>query len=41
MEELLRQHGLPLFSLENFTPLAEFDVLGFTPAVRPLLLATC
>ncbi|MCE5301939.1 MAG: TIGR03960 family B12-binding radical SAM protein [Planctomycetaceae bacterium] len=30
MEQLLRQHRLPLFSLETFTPLAEFDVLGFT-----------
>jgi len=30
MEDLLRKHGLPLFSLETFTPLAEFDVLGFT-----------
>ena len=30
MEQLLRQHGLPLWSLETFTPLGEFDVLGFT-----------
>ena len=30
MEALLRQERLPLASLENFTPLAEFDVLGFT-----------
>ncbi len=30
MEALLRQHQLPLCSLEDFTPLAEFDVLGFT-----------
>ena len=30
MEGLLRQHGVPLYSLETFTPLAEFDVLGFT-----------
>jgi radical SAM family uncharacterized protein len=30
MEALLRENGLPLFSLENFTPLVEFDVLGFT-----------
>jgi radical SAM family uncharacterized protein len=30
MEALLRQHKLPLCSLEDFTPLAEFDVLGFT-----------
>jgi radical SAM family uncharacterized protein len=27
---LLREHNLPLFSLETFTPLHEFDVLGFT-----------
>ncbi|MBN2578438.1 MAG: TIGR03960 family B12-binding radical SAM protein [Pirellulales bacterium] len=30
MERLLREHGLPLFSLETFTPLCRFDVLGFT-----------
>jgi len=30
MEQLLRQHGLPLWSLETFTPLGKFDVLGFT-----------
>ena len=30
MERLLREHGLPLYSLETFTPLVQFDVLGFT-----------
>jgi radical SAM family uncharacterized protein len=30
MEEQLRRHELPLFSLETCTPLARFDVLGFT-----------
>ncbi len=30
LERLLREQGLPLFSLETFTPLAKFDVLGFT-----------
>ena len=30
MEELLRREGLPLFSLETFTPLAEFDLIGFS-----------
>jgi radical SAM family uncharacterized protein len=30
METQLRQHGKPLYSLETFTPLAQFDVLGFT-----------
>ena len=30
MEQLLRQHEFPLFSLETFTPLSRFDVLGFT-----------
>jgi radical SAM family uncharacterized protein len=30
MESLLREHGLPLYSLETFTPLHGFDVLGFT-----------
>ncbi len=30
MEQLLRRHRVPLYALETFTPLAEFDVLGFT-----------
>ncbi len=30
MEKALRQHKLPLYSLETFTPLGQFDVLGFT-----------
>ncbi len=30
MEELLRREGLPLFSLENKMPAAEFDIVGFT-----------
>ena len=30
MERLLREHRLPLYSLETFTPLVRFDVLGFT-----------
>jgi hypothetical protein len=30
MEAELRRQGLPLYSLETFTPLAEFDVLGFS-----------
>ena len=30
MEEALRQHGLPLYTLESFTPVREFDVLGFS-----------
>ncbi|MGD0900698.1 MAG: TIGR03960 family B12-binding radical SAM protein, partial [Thermoguttaceae bacterium] len=30
LEALLREHRLPLVSLENFTPLGDFDVLGFT-----------
>ena len=30
MEQLLRRHDVPLCSLETFTPLGEFDVLGFT-----------
>ncbi len=29
-EALLRQHNLPLYSLETFTPLRQFDVLGFS-----------
>ncbi|MHB8954114.1 MAG: TIGR03960 family B12-binding radical SAM protein [Pirellulaceae bacterium] len=30
MEQALRTHGLPLYSLESFTPLRQFDVLGFS-----------
>lgn len=30
MEVALRSAGLPLYSLETFTPLRDFDVLGFT-----------
>jgi len=30
MEGLLRRHRIPLYSLETFTPLGQFDVLGFT-----------
>jgi radical SAM family uncharacterized protein len=30
MEQALRRHGLPLYSLESFTPLRQFDVLGFS-----------
>ena len=30
MEAELRGHEVPLYSLETFTPLAEFDVIGFT-----------
>jgi radical SAM family uncharacterized protein len=30
MEEQLRSKGVPLYSLETFTPLSDFDVLGFT-----------
>src|ERR1700683_2717836 len=29
-EALLRQHGLPLYSLETFTPLKDFDLIGFS-----------
>src|SRR3954469_15455326 len=29
-EALLRQHGLPLYSLETFTPLSGFDLVGFS-----------
>jgi radical SAM family uncharacterized protein/radical SAM-linked protein len=29
MEEAMRQKGIPAFSLESSTPLAEFDVIGF------------
>jgi radical SAM family uncharacterized protein len=30
MEAALREAGLPLYSLESFTPLGDFDVLGFS-----------
>jgi radical SAM family uncharacterized protein len=30
MEEQLRRHNLPLYSLETFTPLSAFDVVGFS-----------
>jgi radical SAM family uncharacterized protein len=30
MEMLLRQHSLPLFSLETKHPLADFDIIGFS-----------
>jgi radical SAM family uncharacterized protein len=30
LESLLREWGLPLVSLESFTPLGEFDVVGFS-----------
>src|SRR6516165_2387899 len=29
-EQLLRQRGLPLYGLETFTPLSQFDLLGFS-----------
>jgi radical SAM family uncharacterized protein len=30
LEEVLRKNGIPLFSLESFTPLFRFDVVGFS-----------
>lgn len=30
MERLMRERGIPLYGLETKTPLAEFDMLGFT-----------
>ncbi|MFZ5647065.1 MAG: TIGR03960 family B12-binding radical SAM protein [Bacillota bacterium] len=30
MEELIRQHGLPLLSLESRMPLGQFDIVAFT-----------
>jgi radical SAM family uncharacterized protein len=29
-EDALRRHGLPLYGLESFTPLAQYDVVGFS-----------
>ncbi len=30
MEEELRENDIPLYSLESYTPLSEFDVVGFS-----------
>lgn len=30
MEELLRKHNIPLYSLETKSPLTDFDIIGFT-----------
>ena len=30
MEEKMRMEGIPLFSLESYTPLKEFDIIGFS-----------
>ena len=30
MEKKLREHSVPLYSLESFTPLKDFDIIGFT-----------
>lgn len=30
MEERMRERGVPLYSLETFTPLGDFDVVGFS-----------
>jgi radical SAM family uncharacterized protein len=30
MESEMRKHNVPLFSLESYTPLSKFDILGFT-----------
>ncbi|TVM03593.1 MAG: B12-binding domain-containing radical SAM protein [Candidatus Brocadia sp. WS118] len=30
MESLMRKHQIPLFSLETYTPLREFDIIGFS-----------
>ncbi|MGI5883733.1 MAG: TIGR03960 family B12-binding radical SAM protein [Candidatus Spyradocola sp.] len=30
MENAMREHGIPLYSLETFTPVHEFDIVGFT-----------
>ncbi len=34
MEEVLLQNGIPLYSLESFTPAAEFDIWGFSLQVE-------
>jgi radical SAM family uncharacterized protein len=30
MEKLMREEGIPLFSIETTTPISEFDIIGFT-----------
>lgn len=30
MERLMREKGLPLYTLETYTPISEFDIIGFT-----------
>lgn len=30
MEEKMREHKLPLYSLESFTPIRDFDIIGFS-----------
>ncbi len=30
MESLMRRHEMPLFSLETYTPIKEFDIVGFS-----------
>src|SRR6187551_2436477 len=30
METLMRENGIPLYSLETYHPLAEFDIIGFS-----------
>lgn len=30
MERLMRENGIPLYTLETYTPLCEFDIVGFT-----------
>ncbi len=30
MESLMKKHKIPLFSLETYTPLREFDIIGFS-----------
>jgi radical SAM family uncharacterized protein len=32
MEKRMREHGVPLYSLESFTPISEFDVLALSVA---------
>lgn len=34
MEEAMRRNGIPLYSLESFTPAAEFDIWGFSLQVE-------
>lgn len=40
MEAVMREEGIPLYSLESFHPIGEFDILGFTLPYETLFTNT-